>query len=167
LKGVEADILVDGRLDYDDDTLELFDFVIGSVHSHFGVGQSAMTERVLRALDDRRLTILGHPTGRILLSRESYAIDLEAVIEKAADVGAALELNADPRRFDLDWRHVRRAKQRGVTIAIGPDAHSVAALDNVEMGVGLARKAWLEPADVLNTRTAEDVVAFARRRRTY
>jgi DNA polymerase (family 10) len=164
LKGVEADILADGRLDYDAETLDLFDFVVGSVHSQFGMGQAAMTERVLRALDDPHLTILGHPTGRILLSRRSYAIDMDAVIEKAAEVGAALELNADPRRLDLDWRDVHRAKQRGVMIAVGPDAHSVAALDNVEMGVGLARKAWLERADVLNTRSAAGVIAFAQAR---
>src|SRR5262249_24094420 len=97
--------------------------------------------------------------------REAYAIDLSAVMEKAANVGAALELNADPRRLDLDWRHVRRAKQRGIPIAIGPDAHSVAALDNVEMGVGLARKAWLERRDVLNTKSADEIIAFARARR--
>ena len=164
LKGVEADILADGRLDYDDETLALFDFVVGSVHSQFGMSATAMTERVIRALDDPRLTILGHPTGRILLSRESYAIDLEAVIDKAADGGAAVELNADPRRLDLDWRHVRRAKERGATIAIGPDAHSVAALDNVEVGVGVARKAWLERADVLNARSTAEVLAFAHAR---
>jgi DNA polymerase (family X) len=165
LKGVEADILVDGRLDYDDETLDRFDFVVGSVHSQFAIGQAAMTERVLRALDNPRLTILGHPTGRILLRRDPYPIDLDAVVDKAADVGVAIELNADPRRLDLDWRYVRRAKERGVTIAIGPDAHSVAALDNVEVGVGLARKAWLERGDVLNARPLEDVLSFARSRR--
>jgi DNA polymerase (family 10) len=165
LKGVEADILVDGRLDYDDETLDRFDFVVGSVHSQFRIGQAAMTERVLKALDNPRLTVLGHPTGRLLLARDPYPIDLDAVIDKAADVGVALELNADPRRLDLDWRHVRRAKDRGVTIAIGPDAHSVVALGNVEVGVGLARKAWLARTDVLNARSAEDVLAFARARR--
>jgi DNA polymerase (family 10) len=165
LKGVEADILADGRLDYDEETLERFDFVVGSVHSQFALGQAAMTECVLRALDDPHLTILGHPTGRLLLARDAYAIDVDAVIEKAAEVGAAVELNADPRRLDLDWRYVRRAKERGVTVAIGPDAHSVAALDNVEVGVGLARKGWLERGDVLNARSAAEVLAFARARR--
>jgi DNA polymerase (family 10) len=165
LKGVEADILVDGRLDYDAETLDRFDFVVGSVHSQFALGQAAMTERVLRALDDPHLTILGHPTGRLLLARDAYAIDVEAVIEKAAEVGAAVELNADPRRLDLDWRYVRRAKERGATVAIGPDAHSVAALDNVEVGVGLARKGWLERGDVLNARSAAGVLSFARARR--
>jgi DNA polymerase (family 10) len=165
LKGVEADILVDGRLDYDDEILRMFDYVVGSVHSQFAIGNAAMTERILRALDDPRLTILGHPTGRKLLMRESYSIDLEAVLDKAAAVGAAVELNAEPRRADLDWRYLRRATSKGVTIEIGPDAHSVAALDNVELGVGLARKGWLQCADVLNTRSASEVLAFAQSRR--
>ena len=125
----------------------------------------AMTERVLRALDDPRLTILAHATGRLLLSRDPYAIDLDAVIAKAADVHAAIELNADPRRLDLDWRHLQRAKKQGLTIEIGPDAHSTSGLDYMEIGIGIARKGWLERADVLNTRSADDVISFARARR--
>jgi DNA polymerase (family 10) len=119
---------------------------------------------MLRALDDPRLTILAHPTGRLLLSREPYAFDVAAVIEKAAALGVALELNADPHRLDLDWRHVLAAKRAGATIAIGPDAHSANALDTTFVGVGMARKGWLEARDVLNTRSAEDVLAFARGR---
>ena len=163
LKGIEADILADGRLDYDAGILDRFDYVIGSIHSRFSMDGDAMTKRVLTALDDPHLTILAHPTGRLLLSREPYALDVEAVIEKAADVGVALELNADPHRLDLDWRYCRQAKERGVTIEIGPDAHSPAALDNVHFGIGLARKAWLESGEILNTRSADDVIAFARR----
>ncbi|MEX2111148.1 MAG: DNA polymerase/3'-5' exonuclease PolX [Gemmatimonadaceae bacterium] len=165
LKGIEADILADGQIDYDAETLDRFDYVIGSIHSRFSMDGEAMTKRVLAALDDHHLTILAHPTGRLLLSREPYAIDLAAVIEKAAEVRVALELNADPHRLDLDWRYCRQAKERGVTIEIGPDAHSPAAVDNVHFGIGLARKAWLEPGDILNTGTAEQVLAFARRRR--
>lgn len=165
LKGVEADILVDGRLDYEPEVLARFDFVIGSIHSRFGMDGPAMTERVLRALDDPYLTILAHPTGRLLLSREPYALDVEAVIEKAAEAGVALELNADPHRLDLDWRHLLEAKRHGVRIALGPDAHSVRGLDNVEIGVGMARKAWLEASDLLNTGDAESIVAFAKGRR--
>ncbi len=111
------------------------------------------------------MTILGHPTGRLLLTREPYAIDMRAVIEKAADVGAAIELNADPHRLDLDWRLCREAKERGVPIEIGPDAHSTQGLDNVDYGVGIARKGWLRPDDVLNARPVEEFLAFARRRR--
>ena len=165
LKGIEADILADGQLDYGDELLDSFDFVVGSIHSRFSMDRGTMTKRVLGALDDPRLTILAHPTGRLLLAREPYAIDLDAVLEKAASVGAAVELNADPHRLDLDWRHVQTAKRLGLRIEIGPDAHSVAGLDNMEIGVGIARKGWLEAADVLNTATADDVLAFARARR--
>jgi DNA polymerase (family 10) len=165
LKGIEADILADGRLDYGDEVLDRFDFVIGSIHSRFSMDQSAMTARILAALDDPHLTILGHPTGRLLLSRGSYPVDLNAVLQKAAEVGAAIELNADPKRLDLDWRHLRRAKALGVTIEIGPDAHSTHGLDVMEIGVGVARKGWLEASDVLNARPVDDVIAFARARR--
>lgn len=165
LKGIEADILADGRVDYDADILETFDYVIGSIHSRFSMDGDAMTKRVLAALDDPHLTILAHPTGRLLLSREPYALDVEAVLERAAEVGVSVELNADPHRLDLDWRYCRRAKELGVTIEIGPDAHSVPGLDNVHFGIGLARKAWLEAGEILNTRSADDVIAFARRRR--
>lgn len=165
LKGIEADILADGRLDYGDELLDRFDFVVGSIHSRFTMDRASMTERVLRALDDPRLTILAHPTGRLLLSREPYGIDIDAVLEKAARLGVAVELNADPHRLDLDWRHVRTARQLGVRIEIGPDAHSVGGLDNMEIGVGIARKGWLEASDVLNARSADDILEFARARR--
>jgi len=165
LKGIEADILADGRLDYDAKILDQFDYVIGSIHSRFSMDGDAMTKRVLAAMDDPHLTILAHPTGRLLLSREPYALDIDAVLEKAAAVGVAVELNADPHRLDLDWRYCRQAKELGVTIEIGPDAHSEASLDNVHFGIGLARKAWLEAGEILNARSADDIIAFARKRR--
>ena len=165
LKGIEADILADGRVDYDTEILDRFDYVIGSIHSRFAMGESEMTTRVLRALDDPHLTILGHPTGRLLLNREPYAIDLGAVIEKAAETGVALELNADPHRLDLDWRFCRAARDRGVLIEIGPDAHSIRGLDYTAIGVGMARKGWLEARHVLNTRPVDEVLAIAARRR--
>jgi DNA polymerase (family 10) len=165
LKGIEADILADGRVDYSDETLDSFDYVIASVHSRFSMDGAKMTERVLRALDDPRLTVLGHPTGRLLLSREPYPIDLDAVIEKAAETGAAIELNADPHRLDMDWRHLKRAKDLGVTIEIGPDAHSESNLDFMDHGIGIARKGWLSKDDVLNCRSVKDVLRFAATRR--
>ncbi|HSJ65823.1 MAG TPA: helix-hairpin-helix domain-containing protein [Gemmatimonadaceae bacterium] len=165
LKGIEADILADGRVDYDAALLDRFDFVIASVHSRFGMDGAAMTERVLRALDDPHLTILGHPTGRLLLTREAYALDMQAVLEKAAETGAAVELNADPHRLDMDWRYCRLAKELGVAVEIGPDAHSARGLDYMEIGIGVARKGWLEAGDVLNARDARGVVEFAARRR--
>src|SRR5881396_1492805 len=164
LKGVEADILADGTLDYGPDVLDRFDFVIGSIHSRFGMSEAEMTRRVLTAMDDPHLAILGHPTGRLLLQREPYAIDLEQVLAKAAARGIAVEVNADPHRLDLDWRMVRRARELGVTCSIGADAHSTSGMANVAVGLGIARKGWLEPDQVLNTRDAEALLAFARAR---
>ncbi|MDB4907662.1 MAG: hypothetical protein JWO05_2446 [Gemmatimonadetes bacterium] len=161
LKGIEADILADGRIDYDARVLARFDYVIGSVHSRFAMDGDAMTERVLRAMDDPMLTILGHPTGRLLLNREPYAIDMDAVLQKAAAKGVAVELNADPHRLDIDWRLLQRARELGVRIEIGPDAHSTAGLDYMEIGIGMARKGWLEPGDILNCGSVDSVLAFA------
>jgi DNA polymerase (family 10) len=165
LKGIEADILQDGRIDYDERVLERLDFVIASVHSRFNMGEKEMTARMLAAMDNPYLTIIGHPTGRLLLSRDPYPIDLDAVIEKAAATGVALEINADPHRLDLDWRVLRQARDSGVAISIGADAHSVAGISYVEFGVGMARKGWLGPGDILNARPVGDFVAYARRRR--
>jgi DNA polymerase (family X) len=165
LKGVEADILADGALDYGPDVLDRFDFVIGSVHAGFGMTAEEMTARMLRAMDDPRLTILGHPTGRMLLAREPYPLDLERVLAAAAARGVAVEVNADPHRLDLDWRELRRARDLGVTISLGADAHSVAGMANVAVGIGIARKGWLSAADLLNSRDAAGMLAFARWRR--
>jgi DNA polymerase (family 10) len=165
LKGIEADILPCGRVDYDAAFLDRFDFVIGSVHTRYGMNAEQMTNRVLKALDDPHLTILGHPTGRLLLTREPYAIDLDAIIEKAGRVGVAIELNADPHRLDIDWKACRIAAEKGAMVSIGPDAHSPQGFENLELGAAIARKGWLEPRHVLNTRTADEVLAFARARR--
>lgn len=165
LKGIEADILQDGRLDFPDAVLARLDFVIGSIHSRFNMTRDEMTARMLAAMDSPYLTIVGHPTGRLLLQREPYAVDLDALIAKAAATGVALEINADPHRLDLDWRVVRAARAAGAMISIGADAHNVAGIANVEYGVGVARKGGLGAGDVLNTRTADEFVAFARKRR--
>jgi DNA polymerase (family 10) len=165
LKGIEADILADGTVDYADDLLDRFDYVIGSVHSRFSMGMSQMTERILKAMSDPRLTIVGHPTGRLLLAREPFPIDMDAVMEFAAEQGVALELNCDPHRLDLDWRWLQIARKRGVTIEVGPDAHSPDGLSYLDFGIYIARKGWLEAADVLNTRVADEVLRFARSRR--
>ena len=165
LKGVEADILQDGRVDYNERVLERLDFVIASVHSRFNMGERDMTARILAAMDNPYLTIIGHPTGRLLLSRDPYPIDLEAVMEKAAATGVALEINADPHRLDLDWRVLRQARESGVAISIGADAHSIAGIGYVEYGVGMARKGWLRRDDILNARPVGEFVEYARRRR--
>jgi DNA polymerase (family 10) len=166
LKGIEADILADGSVDYASDVLEQFEYVIASVHSRFSMSEAQMTERILRAMDDPRVTILGHPTGRLLLTREPYPVDIPALIDRAVDAGIALELNCDPHRLDLDWRWLQVARARGATIELGPDAHSPDGLGYVDHGLGIARKGWLTARDVLNTGSADDVIAFARRRRT-
>jgi len=128
--------------------------------------QVRMTERILKAMSDPRLTIIGHPTGRLLLRREPFAVDLDAIMEMAAEQGIALELNCDPNRLDLDWRLLQVARRRGVTIEVGPDAHAPDELAFVDFGIRIARKGWLEAREVLNTRGADDVIGFAKARRT-
>ncbi len=165
LKGVEADILADGALDYTSTILDSFEFVIGSVHSRMEQDEAAMTQRVLRAMDDPHLTILGHPTGRLLLGRDPYALDVGAVIARAAERGVAIEINGDPQRLDLDWRRCREARDAGVTISIGSDAHGLAGIGNMDFGVGVARKGWLEAKDILNTLGAEEFLKHAGKRK--
>ncbi len=150
LRGIEADILPDGALDLPEGVP--LDFVVASVHSSFSQSQEAQTARLVRAVGRGRCTILGHPTGRLLLAREGYRVDLEAVLQAAAASGAAVEINAHPFRLDLDWRWVRRALALGVPISIGPDAHEPAGLADVRWGVAIARKGWATPRDVLNAR---------------
>jgi DNA polymerase (family X) len=159
-KGIEADILRDGRLDYDDSVLATFDYVVGSVHSGFRMGRTEMTRRITAAVRNPRLTILGHPTGRLLLSREPYALDLDAVIEAAARAGRTIEINGDPHRMEMDWRHWPGARERGVKCAINPDAHSVAGLGAVVFGLAVARKGWLEAEDVINTWELDRVESY-------
>jgi DNA polymerase (family X) len=165
LKGVEADILADGRVDFEERVLERLDFVIASIHSRFNMTAAEMTARLLAAMDNRYLTIIGHPTGRLLLSRDPYGLDLDLVIEKAAAKGVALEVNADPHRLDLDWRELQRVRDGGVMVSIGADAHNLAGIGHVDYGIGIARKGWLGPSDILNTRSAEEFTAWAGRRR--
>ena len=164
-KGIESDILADGSLDYPDEILATFDYVVASIHSAFAMPEREMTERVVRAVTNPFLTILGHPTGRLLLTRKGYAIDIRKVIDVAAERGVVIEINSNPHRLDLDWREVRYAVERGVLIAINPDAHSVVALDHVAFGVNMARKAGLDPERVLNCWSLEEVERYFAQRR--
>jgi len=159
-KGTESDILPDGSLDYKESWLKQFDFVIASIHSHFTLPKEEMTQRILKALRNPYTTILGHPTGRLLLAREPYALDMERIIDEAAKRNVAIELNAHPFRLDIDWRWCKYAKERGVKIAINPDAHDEEGLRDTRFGVGIARKGWLEPEDILNTLEAEAMQSF-------
>jgi DNA polymerase (family 10) len=158
LKGLECDILPDGNLDLTPDILGRLDFVIGSVHSRFDMSEKEMTDRVCKAISNEHFDILGHPTGRLLLSRDGYKLDLGRVLEAAKKHDKILELNAYPNRLDLDWIHCRRAKELGVMLSINPDAHSTSDLENIEYGVATARRAWLEEKDVLNTRSLDEVL---------
>jgi len=165
LKGIESDILPDGSLDYPEDVLETFDFVIGSVHSAFTMKEREMTGRICRALENPFLDILGHPTGRLLLTREPYEVDMEEVLASAAENGKAIELNAHPYRLDIDWRLLPQAKKLGIKIPICPDAHSTSDLSYTFSGLWQARKGWLEKKDVLNCLTYAELLDFFRARR--
>jgi DNA polymerase (family 10) len=164
-KGIECDILGDGELDFDDELLLGFDYVVASVHSRFGMSREAMTARWVRAASHPCVTFLGHPSGRLLLVREPYAVDLDAVLAAARANGAIPELNANPHRLDLDWRPLRAWLAAGGMTSIHPDAHSPLGLSDVGYGIGIARKALAVPGQVLNCRTAGELREhFAARR---
>nr|MDQ2660190.1 PHP domain-containing protein [Verrucomicrobiota bacterium] len=148
--GIECDILRDGSLDFPDELLAQLDYVVASIHSAFTLSEGEMTERIIRALSNPYVTFLAHPTGRLLLRREPYAIDIPAVIEAAAETGTWIEINAAPKRLDLDWRWWPLAKSKGVKCVINPDAHGVERLQDLWFGVGVARKGWLTKADIVN-----------------
>jgi DNA polymerase (family 10) len=156
LPGIEVDILADGTLDLDDDTLAQMDIVVASVHSHFNQPAEEMTARVLRALENPHVRILGHPTGRKVLGREAYAIYIDNVLKRAAELGVAVEHNASPARSDLNDLNLRIAKQYGCKIVVDTDAHSTEELDQMRYGITQLRRAWLTPADILNTQPTAD-----------
>jgi DNA polymerase (family 10) len=165
LAGIECDIKPDGALDLADDCLAALDIVVASVHSAFNQERREMTDRVLRAIDNPHVDILGHPTGRMLLKRQAYPIDIEAVCEAAARAGAAIEINSQAHRLDLHDVHARLARDKGVRLVISSDAHSRSALGYTRWGVMMARRAWLQPADVLNTLSFDACRASLRRHR--
>jgi DNA polymerase (family 10) len=148
--GVECDILRDGALDFDDEVLAELDYVVASVHSAFTLSEADMTRRIIRAISNPLVTMLAHPTGRLLLKRDPYAVDLPAIIEAAAETGTWIEINAAPKRLDLDWRWWPLAKEKGVKCVINPDAHRTERLQELWFGIGVARKGWLTKADVMN-----------------
>jgi DNA polymerase (family 10) len=153
--GVEVDILADGTLDLSDSVLEQMDLVIASVHSHFTQSSNEMTDRLLKAVENPNTSFLGHPTGRMLLRRDAYQFDIDAILKAAAQHRVAMELNAYPDRLDLCDRHLRLAKQYAVKIVINTDAHHTSHLDKIRYGILQARRAWLTKEDVLNTLPAQ------------
>jgi DNA polymerase (family 10) len=148
--GVECDILRDGSLDFPNEILSELDFVVVSVHSVFNLSEAEMTRRIIRAMENPNVTMLGHPTGRLLLKREPYIVDIPAILDAAAATATWIEINAAPKRLDLDWRWWPLAKKKGVKCVINPDAHRVERLQDLWFGIGVARKGWLTKADVMN-----------------
>jgi DNA polymerase (family 10) len=165
LKGAEVDILPDGSLDYPDKVLERLDFVVAAIHGSLTMSEPQMTRRVVRALTNKYVGILAHPTGRVLLQREGFKLNLDEVYRVAGEEGVAIELNSHPHRLDLDWRELRSAKDRKVRFAINPDAHETRGYDDLRYGIGAARKGWLTKKDVINCLTADKAVAMLQARR--
>ncbi|MEX2580507.1 MAG: DNA polymerase/3'-5' exonuclease PolX [Verrucomicrobiales bacterium] len=158
--GSEVDILKDGSLDFDDELLGELDYVVASVHNSMSLPEAKMTERIIRAVSHPGVTMLGHPTGRLLLEREPYAVDMPAVIDACAETGTIIELNCNPYRLDMDWRWWKLATQKGVKCSVNPDAHRTGQLDFLWFGVRLARKGWLTREDVINTLDLEGIESF-------
>ena len=163
--GIECDILKDGSLDFSDEVLATLDYVVASVHSSFTLSEVEMTERLIRAMRNPYVTMLGHATGRLLLSRDPYQLNIPAILDAAAETGTIIELNANPRRLDLDWRWWSLAREKGVKCAINPDAHTTAGLQDLIFGVGIARKGWLTKEDVINTLSLSQVEAVLKSKR--
>ena len=162
LKGLECDILADGSLDLTPEILSKLDFVIGSVHSRFEMPEEEMTTRICNPLANKHLHILGHATGRLLLTRPGYKVDMGKVIDTAARCRKVIELNSHPHRLDLNSENARRAADRGVMVSINPDAHSPQGIEDIEYGVMTARRAGLTKDQVLNTRPADEVLRILR-----
>lgn len=158
--GNEVDILKDGDLDYSDDILAQLDFCVASVHNSMNMDEQTMTERICRAMENEHVTMLGHVTGRLLLKRDAYAVDHAKIIDCAAATRTVIELNCSPMRMDMDWRWLKRARDKGVLCSINPDAHARAQLHYLGQGVRMARKGWLRKEDVLNTRSVKEIEAF-------
>jgi DNA polymerase (family 10) len=164
--GSEVDILKDGSLDFPDEVLAQLDYCVASVHNIFNLPEAEMTKRIIRAMENRYVTILGHLTGRLLLTRDAYAVDHAAIIAAAARTGTIIEINANPRRLDMDWRWWPAAKAQGVQCAINPDAHHTTNLQHLHFGIGTARKGWLTRGDVVNTLPLGKIEAALAAKRT-
>jgi DNA polymerase (family 10) len=160
IAGNEVDILKDGSLDFDDEILDELDYVVASVHNAMTLSESDMTDRIIRAVQNPHVTMLGHLTGRLLLKREPYAVDVAAVIEACAETRTIIELNCSPWRLDMDWRWWKFAKEKGVKCSINPDAHRASSLEYLWFGARIARKGWLTRRDVVNTLTRHEIEAF-------
>src|SRR5690606_23599364 len=164
-KGIESDILADGSLDYPAEVLARFDFVVASIHSNFKMDEEKATTRLLRAIENPYTTILGHPTGRLLLSRAGYPVDYRRIIDACAANGVVIEINANPLRLDMDWRWHRYAIEKGVLLSINPDAHRVSGFHDMQYGVHVARKGGVTPPHCLNTLSVEEITEYFEQRK--
>jgi DNA polymerase (family 10) len=164
LKGIELDILKDGSLDLPDDILKELDLTVCAVHYDRNLSKKQMTERIIRAMDNPYFNIFAHPTGRLINKRRPYEVDLEKIMEAAKERGCFLEINAQPDRLDLSDRHCKMAKDMGVKLAVSTDAHSVSDLDLIRFGLDQARRGWLEPDDIINTRSLKDLKKMLKRK---
>lgn len=160
LKGIECDILSDGKLDYEEEVLKTFDFIVISVHNNLNMTREQATNRIIRAIENPYTTILGHPTGRLLLQREGYPIDHQAVIDACAQNQVVIEINANPRRLDLDWRWLDYAREKQVMISINPDAHAIKSVSDIQYGVYIANKGLLEPENILNCLNLDQLIDY-------
>ncbi len=160
LKGIEVDILKDGSIDLEDKILKKLDFVIASVHSYFNMSEEEMTNRILKAMRNKYVHIIGHPSGRLLLGREPYKVNIDLIIEEAIKLNKIIELNANPYRLDIDWRYLNRYRDSNLMISINPDAHHLDGLNDMIYGIGIARKGWCRPINVLNTYEADKLISL-------
>jgi DNA polymerase (family 10) len=163
--GIESDILKDGSLDYSDEFLKNFEFIVASVHSIFGLPEDEMTARIIKAIENLNTDVLGHPTGRLLLSRDSYKLNIKKVIEACAKNNVAIEINASPHRLDLDWRNIYFARELGCKFAINPDAHSIAGIYDTEYGINIARKGGIQKEEVINSYSEVEFEKYLLRKR--
>ena len=165
LKGTECDIINDGSLDYPDEVLATFDFVVASVHTNLHMSGDDAMNRIIKGMQNRYVDILGHPTGRLLSGRDGLPLDMYKIIDAAAEYNVVIELNASPHRFDIDWRYCKYAKEKGVLISINPDAHSIDGINDMEYGIGIAQKGWLERKNIFNALSLAAVETFFKRKR--
>ncbi|MCB2155992.1 DNA polymerase/3'-5' exonuclease PolX [bacterium] len=165
LKGIESDILREGALDYEDELLARFDYIVASVHSLFNLSEEDQTKRILCAIENPHTTILGHMTGRLLLARDGYEINQREIIKRCAQCKTIIEINANPHRLDLDWRLVHFAIEQGCLLSIGPDAHAMSGLDHMKYGIAMARKGWAEKQHIVNTWSMDEFLQFAAAKR--
>ena len=163
IKGIESDIKADGSLDYTDDILETFELVIASIHSNLDMTEEEATTRIVKAIEHPQTNILGHPTGRLLLKRKGYDLNYEKIFNACVANGVAIEINANCKRLDLDWRYVRQARDKGIKLCISPDAHSTGAIDFMKYGVGIARKGWLSADDILNNLPVDEFLTWCKK----